>query len=203
MNGFITGTDTDVGKTYVTDLLTRGFRRAGLDTVALKPLCCGERKDAEILRQAAADELTLNDVNPVWLRPALAPYAASMIENRSVDLDLILETFQRIRRQYRSVLVEGVGGWLVPIRRDYWVRDLAREMGLPVVVVVSNRLGCLNHTLLTVESIRTAGLECAGLIVNHQFPDDPSACTNPGLLEDLLGLPILHEIQHGQRALEM
>lgn len=203
MNFFLTGTGTGVGKTYATDLLTRSCRAAGLDTVALKPLCCGEREDAEILRRAANDELSLNDVNPVWLRPALAPYAASMIENRTVDLDLILETFQRLRKSYRSMLVEGVGGWLVPIRRDYWVRDLARELGLPVVVVVSNRLGCLNHTLLTVESIRQSGLECAGLIINHQPPEDASAFTNPGLLEDLLHLPVLCEIQPDQRSLDL
>ena len=203
MNWFITGTDTGVGKTFATDLLTRAARTAGLDTVALKPLCCGERDDAEVLQCAAGSVLPLNDVNPVWLRPGLAPYTAAMIEGRQIDLDLILETFQRVRSRHRSVLVEGVGGWRVPIRRDYFVSDLARAFELPVVVVVNNRLGALNHTLLTVESIRAAGLECAGLIFNRHDEEDPSALTNPGILEDILGLPVLFQLTPGQTAIEL
>lgn len=203
MNWFITGTDTGVGKTYVTALLTRAARAAGLDTVACKPLCCGDREDSQILQRAAASELTLNEVNPVWLRPALAPYAAAMIEGRPLDLDFIGETFQGLRSRYRSILVEGVGGWRVPIRRDFFVSDLAASFGLPVVVVVANRLGALNHTILTVESIRAQGLECAGLIVNQAETEDASSLSNPGILEDVLQLPVLFQIRRGQESLEL
>ena len=82
---------------------------------------------------------------------------------------LIHETFARLRSAHESVIVEGVGGWLVPITRDYFVSDLAADFGLPVVVVVANRLGALNHTFLTVESILARGLECAGIILNEPF----------------------------------
>ena len=199
MNLFITGTDTDVGKTFVSSLLVRGLRRAGFDTVAMKPICCGDRDDAEMLRKAAGNSLELNDVNPVWLRTPSAPYTASVIENRNIDLDLIRETFARLRQNHRSLIVEGVGGWLVPIRRDYFVSDLAADFGLPVAVVVRNRLGALNHALLTVRSIQSSGLQCDGIIWNNMdATDDVAGTTNKSMLEDLLDVPILFEIEKDQ-----
>ena len=207
MRLFLTGTDTGVGKTFVAALLVRGLRAAGLDAVGMKPICCGDRDDAEILHAAADGAAPLNDVNPVWLRPPAAPYVAAMIEERSIDLALIRETFARLCSAHRGLIVEGVGGWRVPIARDYFVSDLALECGLPVAVVVANKLGALNHTLLTVESIRSSGLVCAGLILNHVTPPaDPltiAETTNRSVLEDLLDVPILFEIAHGQERLRI
>lgn len=207
MRLFLTGTDTGVGKTHVAALLVRGLRAAGLDAVGMKPICCGDRDDAEILHSAAEGTIPLNDVNPVWLRPPAAPYVAAMIEDRAIDLTLIRETFARLREAHRGLIVEGVGGWRVPIARDFFVSDLAAECGLPVAVVVANKLGALNHTLLTVEAIRASGLSCAGLIINHTTPptDPPGIAetTNRSILEDLLDVPILFEIAHGETALEL
>jgi dethiobiotin synthetase len=207
VNLFLTGTDTNVGKTYVAARLIRALRREGVDAVGFKPLCCGGREDAELLHAASDGVLPLNDVNPVWLRPPAAPYTAAMIEGRTIDLALIRDTFARLRAEHSSVIVEGVGGWLVPIERDFSVRDLAREFGLPVAVVFANRLGALNHTLLTVESIRAAGLTCAGLIQNHPadvVPDEAAAqATNRAILEDLTGLPILFDLAHGASELQL
>ncbi len=206
MNAFVTGTDTGVGKTYVTARLIRRLRAQGLDTVGFKPICCGSREDAEILRAAADDALELNEVNPVWLRTPAAPYAAAMIENRSVDLALIRETFARLRTRHSSVLVEGVGGWLVPLERDYTVADLAAEFALPVVVVVKNRLGALNHAALTVRDLRARRMTCAGLILNDGHPavEDASEpqtiamATNRGILETTLELPVLFALAPDQ-----
>ena len=207
MNLFLTGTDTNVGKTYVAALLIRALRTAGRDCIGMKPICCGERADAEELHAASDRAIALNDVNPVWLRPPAAPYTAAMIENRPIDLALIRETFARLRGAHESLIVEGVGGWLVPITRDYFVSDLAAEFALPIAVVVANRLGALNHTLLTVQAIRARGLECAGLILNHTLPPpeppDIATTTNRAMLEDLLDLPVLFEITHGQREIAM
>ena len=205
MQLFLTGTDTNVGKTCVAALLIRALRKAGVDCVGMKPICCGGREDAELLREAAGGAVSLNDVNPVWLRTPAAPYTAAMIENRAIDLALIRETFARLRAAHRSIIVEGAGGWLVPIARDFFVRDLAREFALPVAVVFANRLGAINHTLLTVESIRTAGLTCAGLIQNHPAPaaaDEAIAtASNCAVIEELTRLPLLFDIAHGQREL--
>jgi dethiobiotin synthetase len=209
MNWFITGTDTGVGKTYVTALLLRSLRKAGVDAVGFKPICCGTREDAEILRAAGDPSVMLDDINPLWLRPPAAPYVAAMIENRPVALHAIQHAFRALRSRFTSVLVEGAGGWLVPIRRDYFIADLAADFGLPVVVVVRNRLGALNHTLLTIRHIQAYGLACAGVILNNSdtpTPADPDIArtTNRAILEDLLGdIPILFEIQPGQSHVDL
>lgn len=203
-NCFITGTDTGVGKTYVAALLIRALRQAGFDTVGLKPICCGDRFDAEILHAAADAEITLDDVNPVWFRVPASPYTASIVENRLPDLDQIRDRFIRIRAARRSLIVEGVGGWLVPICQDYSVADLAAELALPVVVVAANRLGALNHTLLTVQAIQARGLTCGGVILNNIVAEpDAATSTNRSVLEHLLKVPLLYEVERGQAALKL
>lgn len=207
MSLFVTGTDTDVGKTWVACALVRAWREAGQSAVGMKPIACGGREDAEALHAASDGALKIGEVNPVWLRPAVAPYAAAMIEERMVDLPLIRETFAQLQARFGTVVVEGAGGWLVPILRDYAVSDLAADLGLPVLVVAANRLGVLNHTLLTVESIQARGLRCAGVVLNRTQPggdDDAAVVTNPSILEELLGvrgIPYLGEVEHGASTL--
>lgn len=194
---FVTGTDTGVGKTCVVSRMIAEMRRDGIDAVGMKPICCGDRDDAEALHRASDGVVALNEINPVWLRTPAAPYTAAMIEGRTIDLALIRETFARLRSSHQRVIVEGVGGWRVPIDRDYFVSDLACDFALPIVVVVANRLGAINHTLLTIESIRASGLECAGIILNHVTPEqsDPATVTNRGILENVAGTPILAEVK--------
>lgn len=196
---FVTGTDTGVGKTYVVSQMISAMRKSSIDAVGMKPICCGDRDDAEALHRASDGVASLNEINPIWFRTPAAPYTAAMIEGRTVDLALIRETFVRLKASHQRVVVEGVGGWLVPINRDYFVSDLAREFALPVIVVVANRLGALNHTLLTIESIRSSGLKCAGIILNHVHPEqtDPATVTNRGILEDIAGVPVLAEVPFG------
>ncbi len=202
---FVTGTDTDVGKTFVSELLIRGLRALGRDIVGMKPICCGDRGDAERLQAASGESVPLNLVNPVWLRTPAAPYTAAMIENRMLDLDLVREGFSRLRSAHKQVLVEGAGGWQVPITRDYFMSDLAAEMGLPVIVVVANRLGALNHAFLTIDAIRAKGLICAGLVLNHvQAPvADIATPTNRAMLETLRDVPVLFEVAYGQTSLDL
>jgi dethiobiotin synthetase len=204
VNLFLTGTDTNVGKSYVASLLVRALRSEGRDCVGLKPICCGDREDATLLHAAAEGAIELNDINPVWLRTPAAPYTAALIENRAIDLALIREAFERARAKHENVIVEGAGGWLVPIARDYFVSDLAVEMGLPVAIVVANRLGALNHALLTVAAVRARGLECAGLILNHPSEEeDIATTTNRGVLEEFAGVPVLFDIAYGQRGIKL
>lgn len=195
MKYFLTGTDTGVGKTHVAAAMLAAWREAGHAPAAMKPICCGDRDDAVALHAAIGGALTLNDVNPVWLRAPTAPFTAALIENRMIDLDLIRETFARTFAGKSHGIVEGIGGWRVPIARDYDVGDLAADLELPVAIVVANRLGALNHAFLTRDSIRARGLECAGLILNHVSADDGSIArsTNRGIFEELGGIPILAE----------
>lgn len=204
MNLFLTGTDTDVGKTFVAALLVRALRKAGLDTVPMKPFCCGDRKDAEALHAACDGAVLLDTINPVWFVTPAAPYTAAKVEHRPADLALVRDIFKRLRARHRSLIVEGVGGWMVPIEKNYFVADLAADFGLPVAVVVRNRLGALNHALLTVRDIERRGLPFAGIILNRtETGDDIAAATNRMLLEELLGQPVLYEIAPGQTELEL
>jgi dethiobiotin synthetase len=198
---FITGTDTGVGKTYFSCLLLRELRACGLPIVGFKPLCCGERDDAIALAQASDDAVTINQCNPIWMRFPAAPYTSSIIEERPIDLSQIREAWAALQSRFRQVVVEGVGGWQVPIHRDYHTADLARELRLPVVVVAANRLGMLNHTLLTLQAIESAGLICAGIVLNNGVAEqDTVTHTNRSILEDLLrgtSVPVLGEIEAG------
>ena len=203
MRAFITGTDTGVGTTYVTELLARALRRAGLDTVALKPVCSGDRGDAEILRAACDGELELDEVNPLWFQEPVAPYLAARHEGRSVSIPALESWFRSVSAGRRSVLVEGAGGWLVPIAAEKLMADLAAALALPVIVVVANRLGCINHALLTIESIRSRGLKCRGLILNSMARESASGLENRALLEEFTDVPILFEITPGQREIEL
>lgn len=203
MNLFLTGTDTDAGKTFVAALLIRSLRAAGLDTAGMKPLCCGGRTDAELLCEACGGTVEINTVNPVWLRTPASPYTAALIENRAIDLDLVREKFRSLRRAHRSLIVEGAGGWLTPVTRDFSMADLAAEFALPVAVVVRNRLGAINHTLLTVADIRARGLACAGIILNTFDAPDMATATNGAVLESLLDVPILFEVEKGQSELRL
>jgi dethiobiotin synthetase len=197
MNLFITGTDTNAGKTFVTALLTRALRARGFETIALKPLCSGERSDVEILQAASDHRLSLDETNPVWLKEPAAPLVAARLQNRSISLDALVDWFRHLSSKHPSLLVEGAGGWLVPITSTETIADLAARLSLPVVVVVANRLGCINHTLLTLESIRARGLHCPGIVLNtFSTSDDIATRTNRDILEQ--NTPILLEVHPGQ-----
>jgi dethiobiotin synthetase len=189
---FVTGSDTGVGKTHTVVQLLRSLRRAGISCAGFKPICCGDRKDAEQILAGSDSGLTIDDVNPVWLKAPLAPLPAARLENVNIDIDQIFAAFESLRAHAKVVIVEGVGGWLVPIRADYFVSDLAAAMNLPVLVAVMNRLGCLNHTLLTVRSVKDRGLSCVGVTLN-EIPSatDLAVASNADVLRELVDVPIL------------
>lgn len=200
---FVTGTDTGAGKTRFSCLLIEALRASGLAAAGYKPVCCGDRGDARLLA-AASGGLDPDRVNPVWLKAAAAPLVAGMLENRPVDVAALLEDYRNFAAEHPVVVVEGVGGWRVPLADGYDMADFAAELELPVIVVVGNRLGALNHTILTVDAIRARGLEIAGLVVNQLSDElDIASITNKGMLEQLTGVPILAEIIHGQDFLEV
>lgn len=198
MSYFITGTDTAVGKTYVTRLLLETLRGEGVDAVGYKPISCGDREDAHILA-AASGELELDEINPLHLNTPVAPYVASMLENHVIDTAVFAAGYRHLASRHGMVLVEGAGGWEVPIAPNYRVSDLALELGLPVILVAGNKLGALNHILLTVEAIRRKGLTVAGIILNQlQDEMDTAMITNKGVVEDLTGVPLLDHLIHNQ-----
>ena len=192
MSLFITGTDTGVGKTHTVAQLLRLLRAAGKSCAGFKPICCGDRRDAELLLAGSCEGLTIDEINPLWLKTPAAPLAAAALENIRVEPKSLLAAFAALRERVDHVFVEGVGGWMVPISENYYVSDLAAAMNLPVLVVAQNRLGCLNHTILTVQSVQKIGLECAAVVLNEMDgKSDVAVSTNREMLQGLLSVPIL------------
>jgi dethiobiotin synthetase len=189
---FVTGTDTGVGKTHTVVQLLRLLRASGTSCAGFKPICCGDRHDAEVLLAASSQNLTINEINPLWLKTPAAPFAAALVEEININIQALLAAFAVLQQRVDHIFVEGVGGWLVPIRADYFVSDLAMEMKLPVLVVAENRLGCLNHTALTVQSVMDHGLHCAGVVLNNPSDQtDIAVSTNADILRRILEIPIL------------
>lgn len=185
---FITGTDTGVGKTWVTTRLIQTLRAAGINAVGMKPVECGGRDDSLAIFEASGGTdagLTLDEVNPVSFPEPLAP-AAATIPHR-IDFREIRAAFAALSARHDSVIVEGAGGWLVPLDPERTMADLAMALGLPVLIVAANRLGVLNHTLLTVKAITDSGLICRGVFLNEPAPiADLSTKTNREILGKLL-----------------
>lgn len=204
MRYFITATDTAAGKTYVTCLLLRALRAAGREAAGFKPVCCGSRADVAEILEAGAPGLTAEEVNPVFYKMPLAPLAAGMLENRPFEMEAVLRTWRGLSSRYEDIVVEGCGGWEVPLTESLTVGDLAVALGLPVLVVVNNRLGALNHTVLTVRAIEARGLRCAGLILNYVADSrDTASISNAAVLRAVLpGVPVVAEVMHGETELD-
>ncbi|MCL4107237.1 UNVERIFIED_CONTAM: hypothetical protein GTU68_017121 [Idotea baltica] len=171
------------------------FRTKGIDAVGFKPVECGEKRtdSTAIFEICGESGVTIDEINPVWFQKPVAPSVAAEIEGPKWDLDHVLAVFEKLKSKHDVVLVEGAGGWLVPIVNGFLVSDLASEIGLPVVVVAANRLGCLNHTSLTVRQIEQDGLKCDSVILNDlpEDGDDGSRAGNETALKSLVSVPIL------------
>ncbi len=204
---FITGTDTNAGKTYVTSLLTTALRRAGHPAVAIKPLASGGWSDSEILSAAADHLLTPQEITPFFFELPLSPMQAASLEEKKIDPSAIVAFINEMKKKHSSLLVEGVGGWKVPLTDDVTTADLAAALGFPVLLVVRNRLGAQNHALLTIESIKNHGLTCAGMILNNLPEDenDPAIFGNREFFKNIARherFPFL-EICSGQKEIDL
>jgi dethiobiotin synthetase len=198
---FITGTDTDVGKTWVAAGLTAALRERGLNAVYFKPIQSGcplegERlipTDARLGRNVAGLTEPLEVLTPIALGLPLAPGVAAAQAGVEVDLKRIAASLRDLASRYKFLVVEGAGGLYVPlIGTDFLVLDLIRWLDLPLVVVAKSGLGTINHTVLTVKAAQAAGIEVAGIILNR-FPEKPGLAeeTNPEVIAALTGVPIL------------
>lgn len=191
---FITGTDTDVGKTVVTTGLVRFLNASGLLTYGVKPVCCGGTEDLEAIRAANPTELPSENLNPVYLNQPAAPLS---IDAAIPPLSQVVSQFDEIETDL--LVVEGAGGWMVPVCAEWDMERLAQRLSLPVILVVANKLGALNHALLSAQAIENAGLSLAGFYLNNlEITDYPHAqATNREILAQLLPCPCLGEIPIG------
>ncbi len=195
---FITGTDTHVGKTYLSSLLLRELRREGRQPVPCKPVCSGSKDDLHTLLEAADSDLHPEDITPYYYRTPLAPYAAASLEDRPFDLSHAQRAVENLKPKGDFLLVEGAGGWEVPLAPGQNLSHLAVALELPVLLIIANRLGALNHAILTANAILDSGLPCPGAILNHlEDEHDLAAITNRAVLQETLPIPILGETIHG------
>ncbi|WP_199099606.1 dethiobiotin synthase [Dyella sp. ASV21] len=203
---FIAGTDTGVGKTHATCTLLHALQARELSACGMKPVASGCVETAEGLRnedglalQAASSELMPYEwINPMALREPLSPHLAAAHDGVEVRLAPLFESFERLRDMHDMVLVEGVGGWLVPLSRGLLASDIARQWQLPVILVVGLRLGCINHALLSARAIATDGCRLVGWIGNLIDPQMAAVEENLDTLRQLLPAPCLGVLPYGE-----
>jgi dethiobiotin synthetase len=201
---FVTGTDTGVGKTRVARLLLEALAQAGHSAAGMKPVASGCRvtatglrsDDALELMQASGAAADYADVNPYALASACAPHIAAREMGVEIQLEKILENFRRLQQKSPWVVVEGVGGWMVPLTERLTMAEVARALGLPVILVVGLRLGCLNHALLTAEAIRRADIPLAGWVANRIDPTMTHVPENIATLAQKIEAPLLAQIPY-------
>ncbi|AFJ02463.1 Dethiobiotin synthetase [Methylophaga frappieri] len=176
---FITGTDTEVGKTRISVGLIEVLKQQGHRVAAMKPVASGceqtatglQNEDALALQAAASVRSPYSQLNPYAFAPAIAPHIAALQDGVEINLTNLVTHYQQIAETADVVVVEGAGGWLVPLNRQQTIADLAIALNLPVILVVAIRLGCINHALLTAESVRRSGLTLAGWVANNLTVD--------------------------------
>ena len=193
---FITGTDTEVGKTFSTCALLHVLKNSGIAALGMKPIAAGtdaagKNDDVEALIAASGIRAKRELVNPYLFAPPIAPHIAAQEAGRRIDIDHIVSVFQHLQQLAECVLVEGVGGFCVPLDDRTDTADLARHLALPVILVVGMRLGCINHALLTQQAIATSGLRLAGWIANRIDPAMSRFEENLAALQARMTAPLL------------
>ncbi|MCL4477764.1 MAG: dethiobiotin synthase [Deltaproteobacteria bacterium] len=203
---FVTGTDTAVGKTYTILGILNTAAGLGYKTVAMKPFETGCRirnkmlvpHDAALIKKAIGIG-DLDAINPYRFVAPVAPYVAAKIEKKRIKLNVVFDTYKHLIKGHHLIVVEGAGGLLVPITRDFFYADLAKTLSLPILVVAANKLGVINHTLLTVSYIMENKLKLTGVVLNDiDQKNDPAKKTNPKILKELLGNKFIGEIRFGR-----
>ncbi len=211
---FITGTDTGVGKTIVTLAVMELLKRRGFEVAGMKPVASGcdasaaglRNHDAMQIMQACSSGLPYSQVNPYAFEPAIAPHIAAARSGETISVAKIVSVYRDLEEAADRVVVEGVGGWQVPLGDETMLPDLARRLKLPVILVVGLRLGCINHALLTASAIKSSGLEFVGWVANQLQPgleatDDIIETLQGRIDAPLLGvLPWSEESKAGEMA---
>ena len=198
---FVTGTDTGVGKTIITAALIKAICRLGFTAGGMKPVESGCLQQGDVLvpsdgmfiKTIAHMEENIGHITPCRFKSPLAPLPASEIEGISVDFEKIKKAFADLSRKYDVVIVEGIGGLLVPITRNYSVIDMAKDFNLPLIVVSRPSLGTINHTMLTVNYALKEGLRVAGIIINYNQPPENTLAeaTNPEIIKRISPVPVI------------
>ena len=200
---FVTATDTEIGKTAITAALASAMKNDGVDVGVMKPFACGTRQkhgfkseDAQLLAEAAKVSDSEDLINPYFFPIPASPYTAANKLDLLIDVNVVLRRLEQLRSLHNAVLVEGIGGILTPILKDYCVADLIKDMNLDTIIVTSSKLGTVNHTLLTCHACNKYGLNVRGIVINN-FDDtgyDVDELAND--LTNLSGIEVLCSVPH-------
>ena len=198
---FITGTDTGVGKTVIAAAVIKALHARGIHACGMKPIetgcqTIGENlfpSDGMFLKKVARMDENIHHITPYCFASPVAPSVASEAEKREITTAVIMDAFAGLSAKYGTVVVEGIGGILVPIKRDFFVIDLVRELALPLIVVSKPSLGTINHTLLTVNYALKMGITVSGVIMNFARPHGGTIAeeTNPHVIQQLCPVPLV------------
>jgi dethiobiotin synthetase len=214
---FVTGTETDVGKTYVSELLLKHFTKPsltesdsnnGLSAIGYKPVAAGaslidgqlQNEDAIILRDVSQPQLPYSDINPVCYKAPIAPHIASKLSQQPLTLSMLNHWWINVREQSDIALIEGAGGWRLPLNDHEYLSDFVQGLACEVIVVVGMKLGCLSHALLTIEAIKNDGLVIKGWVANQLETPMDYYQENLSYLKQAIDEPLLAEIKSGHTA---
>lgn len=198
INGiFVTGTDTDVGKTIIASGIAAVLKERQIDVGVFKPLLSGISRenpasDTSLLKQFSQTSLSYDEITPFAFKEPLAPYVAAKLEGKSVRMEDVLSHWEKIKEKHEFFIVEGAGGISVPLGEQFLVIDLIKALNLPILIVARPNLGTVNHIFLTVQYAKSLGLTVAGVVLNG-MSEQPGLAenTNPELIEEVCGVPIL------------
>lgn len=201
---FISGTDTGVGKTWLTTGLMAALKKKGLVVAGMKPVSSGGtvsgadilNADALLIQRHCTNPISYDAINPYAFRTAVAPHIAARRSGVELDMAKILNAFKSLQGQSEAVIVEGIGGWRVPLSDAIQTTDLVRQLQLPVIMVVGLRLGCINHAILTAESMLMDGVELLGWVANHLSADLSAVDETISSISHSITAPLLGQIPH-------
>lgn len=190
---FVTGTDTDVGKTYVAANIARALKRTGVSVGVCKPFSSGTREDAQILKKHSGINETIEQISPVYFSLPLAPYSVNRLTGEKADIRLAIRAVNYFLRKYDFTIVEGIGGALVPITKLFTWADFMSRFDIPAIIVTRPTLGTLNHTMLTIEALRKRGIPIYGLVINYRsrYKITDAERTNPQVMTETTGVKVI------------
>jgi len=202
---FITGTDTGAGKTWSTLVLMHYFKQQGLSVIGMKPVAAGcewideqlKNEDALLLQQHSSIKLAYEEINPYAFEEPVSPHLAG-VEN-PVQFDVLLQAYEKLKNKADIVIVEGAGGWLAPLNNENDIADFAIALDIPVIVIVAIRLGCINHTRLTIQSIQQSKVTCAGWLAVCIDPKMDRQADNIETLKQKIDIPLLGVIPYAEK----
>jgi len=192
---FITATDTEVGKTFITAGLGCAAQMKGVSVGISKPISAGGIDDAIYYKKKLKLKDSIDSINPIKFKQPLSPYAAMKTENIKFDINMIRKSIRHFRGNRDLVLVEGLGGALAPIKKNYYIADLIKDLNIPCLIIARAGLGTINHTLMTIEVLKKRKIKITGIIMNGFDGSEISQRSNAEVIEELSGVKIIGKIK--------